>query len=90
MAIKSSSVTVGTTAVPLHTPGSGRASSPQGVAIENRGAAAIFIGGADVTTANGMSVAANGYISIDVAADDVVYAISTAAGNDVRVVLTKS
>lgn len=58
MATKSRAVSVGTTATRLDT--ADEASGRRGLAIVvyNNGAATIYIGGADVTTANGAPIAA--------------------------------
>jgi hypothetical protein len=62
-----------------------------GVAIQNLGAADIYVGGDDVSTSNGIKVASNGgEYAVDTQADDVLYAVSGSAGNDVRVMLTKA
>lgn len=77
-----SSVTVTTTATALPaTSASGRIS----LGIKNNGAATIYIGDADVTTANGWPLAANGELSLDVGEDVIVYAIIAADTANVRI-----
>jgi hypothetical protein len=79
--LSTAAVSVGTAAVAL--------SNPTGViqsrTIQNLGAADIYIGGATVTTASGLTVPANGGTATIDHPSAPVYAISAAAGNDVRV-----
>lgn len=75
----------------LHAAGPGRATAPMGLAIQNLGAADIYVGGDDVTTSNGVRVSsAGGEFAVDISGDDVLWAISGSAGNNVRVIRTKS
>ena len=76
----SSAVTVGTAAVIVAAAAAGR----QAVTIYNNGSADIFIGGSGVTTANGLRVGPGGAYSTD-RCTGALYAISTAAGQNVRV-----
>ena len=60
---KSTQVSVGTTATPL-TPVATQNVGGDTVILQNTGAAAVFLGGPDVTTANGYSLAAGASLSI--------------------------
>lgn len=75
-------VTVGTAAVQLVAADSTRT----GVRIFNNGSAEIYIGGAGITTANGaVKVPPTGIWNEDNVAGAALYAISSAAGQNVRV-----
>lgn len=75
MAIKSARVTIGTAPTPLNSADvSGISGS--GIAVKNLAAVEIFIGGADVTTANGFPVPAGGSFEIDFeSANEIAYAV---------------
>jgi len=76
-------VTVGTTAVPLPATA---LSQRRSLLVFNNSGSPIFIGGADVTVANGMPVMDQGYSPpIDAGQYMKVYAIAETNGNEVRV-----
>jgi hypothetical protein len=83
--VTAATVTVGTSAVSV------AAASPtrQSVTIQNLGAADIFIGPSGVTTANGLRVASGEALTLDKQTAQ-LFAISGAAGNDVRVLTEAS
>jgi hypothetical protein len=87
MAVKSRAVTVTTTATRLDgTTDQDDAMSGQSIAIYNGSAATVYIGGADVTTANGYPVAATSYgPGFDFSISDQLYGIVAAATSEVRV-----
>jgi hypothetical protein len=51
----------------------------QSTVVHNRGAASVFVGGPDVTTANGFELAADGIFTADLHEGDDLYAV-TASG----------
>ena len=91
MAVSTSAVIVGTDATPLLAatnsdyPSSGPRIVGRQVAIANLGSVTVYVGGSDVTTANGFPVSAGEKISIDVAPDEALYGISGSAGQECRV-----
>jgi hypothetical protein len=76
--------TVGVTAQALYV-GGAALGGRRTIMIQNLGTKAIFVGDAAVTVANGVRVAASSAIDLDIGQDVAVYAISTAASQDVRV-----
>lgn len=81
--VLATAVTVGTTAVAL--PASALANRAR-IIVQNNGDKSIFIGGSGVTTATGVEISKGGSWTEEIGAGAVVYAISTAAGQNVRVV----
>lgn len=85
--ITNSAKTVGTTAVKLHD----GASKLVAVTIQNRGPAEVFLGASTVTAASGVGLASGATVTYtrDNGASALLavnrFAISAAAGNDVRV-----
>jgi len=80
--VAAATVSVGLTAVPL--PGTALAGRTR-VSIQNRGNKAIFVGPAGVTVAAGTEVGAGGAITLEAGDQCLLYAISTVASQDVRV-----
>ncbi|MBU2061865.1 MAG: hypothetical protein KKH44_08480 [Bacteroidetes bacterium] len=81
---KTTSATVGTTVATL--PEYGQLFNRRSIIIYNNSANTIFIGGSDVTIANGLPVIASTFSpSIDAGYNMKIYAVSASAGNDVRV-----
>lgn len=83
MAVKSRTITVTTTAVPLPvTPLENR----RALVIHNNGSVAAYIGGSDVTAANGLPLAAAEKIAIDIQGNSnvAIYAI-TGSTADIRI-----
>lgn len=71
MAFKTAAVSVGTTATRLTTfdPKYNDSDGAYDVLIVNNGAATVYVGGSDVTTANGIPVAAGASLSVSREAD---------------------
>jgi hypothetical protein len=80
--VAAATVPVGLTAVPL--PGTALAGRTR-VSIQNRGNKSIFVGPAGVTAGSGTEVGAGGAITLEAGDQCLLYAISTAASQDVRV-----
>lgn len=81
---KTTDNTVGVTASPL--PGYGRLFNRRSMLIYNNSGNTIYIGGSDVTVANGLPIPPSSYgPSIDAGYDMVIYGVSAQNGNDVRV-----
>lgn len=93
--MKSYAVTVNATATPICPEAgddptwAGTASIPTGIhiGVPSGAAQSVFIGGPDVTTANGFELAAGASIEIDLASD-AVYGIVAATTESVRVLRT--
>lgn len=86
MALKTRTVTVGTSAVALVSDaGYGSGSYPYPVLVYNAGTVTVYFGGTDVTTSNGIPVAANASLQLELITNDALYAISGSAGQDVRI-----
>lgn len=85
----SAAFVVGTTAVLLTSSGGGSYKSPYLVK-NNHATQVVYLGGSDVTVANGMPLAAgeSKEFLVDNELDE-LYAISAAAGGDVRVLRTQ-
>jgi hypothetical protein len=82
--VKTTSTTVGTTAVTL--PSYGQLFNRRSVMVYNNSANTIYVGGSDVTTANGIPVPASSYSPIfDAGYNMKVYGIAGTGGNDIRV-----
>lgn len=66
MALRSTVVTVGTTATPL-APGSDQDGNPtyRDLALYNGSGVTVYVGGSGVTTANGFPIPASGTLSLD-------------------------
>lgn len=88
MAVKSRTVNVGTTATPLSSSDDSRADSWFEVLNPTGSAATIYVGGADVTTANGRPVAAGQAQEMPVHRGDRVHAIVASGTVDVSVLET--
>ena len=75
MALKSTAVSVGTTATRLDTADdTGDALAGESLVFYNNGTATIYVGGSDVSTANGCPVAASSWSpSFDLSTGDAVY-----------------
>lgn len=97
MTVKSSVVTVGVTATPLHVPTPDAiAGATVGVKVPAAGAT-VFVGGADVTTANGWPLPAGESLFIDVdtgdskyvggPTEDVVYGVVASGSQAVNVLI---
>lgn len=80
MAIKTIKYTVGTTAVKLSVQDDYRLDHT--VAVRNRGAATVYVGGPDVTVAEGFPVEPGE--AFDHTDDSPLYAIAAVAGQEVR------
>lgn len=81
--MRTEAITVGTTAVKLA--GGGVNSLPNAVAVQvPTGGAPVFVGGADVTPANGLSVAAGAIVTVDLIGDE-LWGIIGAGTQEVRV-----
>jgi len=81
--VKTKTLTVGTvTAVLLQCATDNRRNV---LAVQNLGAGAVYIGGADVTTANGILIPNGAITALDFLSQCELYAVSDTAGQDVRV-----
>jgi hypothetical protein len=84
MAVRSAAVTVGIAATLLNT-GTDTGPSGSSVTVVNASAGDVFVGGPDVTTANGVRLAAGGSLSADLTEGEHLHAIVAAGTADVRV-----
>lgn len=88
MSTVSRAYAVGTSAVHL-TDAEDRSTPARGInrraVVQNLGTVAVYVGSADVTTATGLPVAPGGSLAFDLEHDDRLYAVSSVAGQDVRV-----
>lgn len=82
MAVRSRAVTVGTTATRLDLAEGGQSS--EGGAFYNAGSATVYLGGSDVSTANGFALAAGERIGVDLAQQDELYAVAASGTVEVR------
>lgn len=86
MTIKSTAVTVTTTATRLDTEVETDRNRSSSVAVFNNGSQTVYVGGADVTTSNGIPVPAGTWgPSIDVSTSEALYGRVAATTADVRV-----
>jgi hypothetical protein len=90
MAVKSRAVTVTTSATRLDTTtDQDDAMSGESFAVYNASAAVVYLGGSDVTTSNGVPVAATSWgPSFDLSISDQIYGIVAASTSEVRVIET--
>jgi hypothetical protein len=83
MAVNSRAVSVGTTATRLDNSGN----NAQSLAVYNAGSATVYVGGSDVTTANGIPVAATSWgPGMDLKPGDALYGIVASGTHEVRVI----
>lgn len=87
MALKSSAVSVATTATRLDTADdTGDHTAGESLVFYNNGAATIFVGGSDVSPANGAPVAASSWSpAFDLSSGDAVYGIVATGTVEARV-----
>lgn len=71
MSVHSKEVSVGTTATRIDTAEFGQSS--QGLAVKNMGAATVYLGGPDVSTANGYPLLANEAMPMDLGQQDELF-----------------
>lgn len=83
MAVLSRAVSVATTATRIDSSEGGQSS--QGLAVHNAGEATVYLGGVDVSTANGYPLAAGEHFSADLAQGDLLYGVVAASTVEVRV-----
>lgn len=89
--MRSTSVTVGTSPVQIFQSSLGTSTVPHSVVIQSVAAntGIVYVGGDNtVTTANGLQLEAGRSLSIDVVGVDQLWAVASAAGQDVRVFRT--
>ena len=90
MSIKTNAISVGTTPTKLYVGGSSGAEPTLTVPMvvrNNDASVAMYVGGADVTTASGFPVKAQEYTSFDVAAGDIMYGIVASGTVEARVMI---
>lgn len=89
MAVKTRAVTVADTATRLDTINESDDRQGSAIAVFNNSAQTVYVGGADVTTANGVPVPAGQWgPSIDVTVDEKLFGIVAATTAEVRVLET--
>lgn len=81
MAFASTTTSVGTTAAALYT----FESDQVRLLVQNTSAGAVFLGGADVTTANGLEVVEDGIVEVFGRSGEVLYGRVASSTSDVRV-----
>jgi hypothetical protein len=83
--IRTATVSVGTTATDLLADladsGRPRPGVTRRVTLKNTTAADLFLGGSDVTTANGLAVASGATLTLDLAHDDALYGVAAVAAS---------
>lgn len=90
MAIKSEANSLSTTRELIYTSNNGHAEAPQGLEVWNNDASiTIYVGGEDVTTANGRPVRAQSAVTIDLISGDEVYAIAASGTPEIRLLYTR-
>lgn len=85
MAVSARAVTVATTATQLDTNGRPRSRGGQSLSAYNDGAATVYLGGADVTTAAGYPLAAGEHMAFDLNGGDQLFGIVASGTVAVRV-----
>lgn len=86
MSVKTAEVTVGTSATALEPVDQSRGG--RSVWVKNLGAETVFVGGSDVTTANGQELGAGESASFDLDAGERLYGVVAAGTEPVRVLRT--
>ena len=81
MTVASAAVTVATTATALHAADA----DPQSVSVSNVGAAIVYLGGSDVTTSNGVPLAAGASVPVGLNGGEVLYGRVASGTVEVRV-----
>lgn len=84
MAIQSQQVSVGTTATRLDSVAFG-SMTRESCIVRNRGSAAVFLGGSDVTTTNGLPLDPGEFFSADIQASDALYGVVASGTVECRV-----
>lgn len=81
MSVSSAAVTVTTSATALHAADA----DPHSVAVANVGASTVYLGGSDVTTANGFPLAAGASVPVGLSPSEILYGRVTSGTVEVRV-----
>lgn len=89
MAVVTSVVTVSTSATLLGT-GGHSVQDLKTIIVRNDSGSDLYVGGSDVTTANGMRVPTASSITIDLAPNDSLFGICSAATIPIQVLITRS
>lgn len=79
MAVKASTPTVGTTAVRLSAQQVASVARPSSIAVTNPGPNPVYLGGKNVTAANGFPLQASSTAAVDLIGNDELWAVSTAS-----------
>lgn len=86
MALSSAAVTVSTSATPLHT---GSVQPGRVVVYNNDATATLYVGGSDVTTSNGIAVAAGRSLSMTLGPGEVAFGIVASSTLNARVAVSR-
>lgn len=86
MSLSSAAVTVATTATPLHT---GSVNPSKIVVYNNDATATLYVGGADVTTSNGIAVTAGRSFSMSLGPGQVAFGIVASSTLNARVAVSR-
>ena len=82
--VQTAALTVGTSAVALKV-GASNLTNRRGLMVQNKGTVSIYLGGASVTTANGIELSISSTIWFAISESATLYAISGTAGQNVMV-----
>jgi hypothetical protein len=90
MAIISSANTLSVTSELVFTAVNGHADALESVTVHNNDATIlVYVGGSDVSTANGLPVAAGTAITLNLIQGDAVYAVAASGTPEIRVLSTR-
>ena len=90
MAVKSIEHDVTTTVARIPHPDGGHSDAPAGVMVHNLGASTVYIGGPDVTTANGYPIGAGEEVTVNLISGEIIYAIVASGTVSTRVLTTRN
>ena len=91
MAIHTEANALSTTLELIHTATNGHTGAPEGLLIYNADAViTIYVGGADVSTANGIPVTALATLALDLISGEKVYAVAASGTPSIRILHTRN
>ncbi len=88
MSLQSTAVPVLSTATLVYSTINGQSGAPAGVSIYNNGSQTVYLGGPNVTIADGFPLGSNEYVSVDLISGETLYGIADST-TEVRVLRTR-
>lgn len=86
--MNTAAVDVTSSATEIITAATGTAQRPATILLQNQGSTVVYLGGADVSTSNGIQLKAEAALSLDLLAGETLYGITGGATQEVRYLLS--